>query len=180
MIYSCFKTQEENPNPEIHPGLPMRTGMAGSSRKCFITTKNYPFHFEQRLVISVVAFSLILIIFFFVPAIKNDLFRLSEMTGNESPETINLTHNENRGVEAVESHKMSEKTDNSEARAGEADDADIDATKRQRKGPPKKTDRLFHFHTARDAGKSSNNESLQFHGPSNSRQASFSEAFQLA
>lgn len=127
----------------------------------------------QRLLLSVVAFALILIIFFLVPTIRNDLLRLKE-----EENSINMPSEREMG-ETVEMG---------------AEEAGIVGTDGQlvrfRKGPPPIKERPFHFVTANQGvggghdGESKDftqsNKSLQFSGPTNSRQTAVISAFKHA
>ena len=133
--------------------------------------------------ISVVAFALVLIVFFLVPSIRNDLFRLSEM--KEGEDLINLTHGKSEGIEVVDANeamKMGEGEIGAnrvgEGGGGGGGDGLL-KTFRTKKGPPKeiKVDRRFHFAPEGKVGikdyeaiSLKSNKSLEFHGPSNARQ----------
>ena len=129
--------------------------------------------------ILVVAFALILIVFFLVPALRNDLFRLTEM--KEGEDLINLTHSKGDGIEVVDANEeIKIREEETNGNKGGGDGVLKSLTLLPKKGPPRKIKSQRRFHFAAAVGKGgmkdyeeislNSNKSLEFHGPSNARQ----------
>ena len=127
-----------------------------------------------------VSFAVILIVFFFVPVIRNDFFHINEKIKEEN--VINLTRDKDLGE--LIAHEKGGGVDgggggvyNGRGGDGQAKDA-APLDSRPRKGPPQAKDRKFHFVPPANEDGSTyreielGNQSLHFSGPSNPRQVS--------
>ena len=116
-----------------------------------------------------VAFALLLIVFFLVPAIRKDLFRLNDelKEGDDShlPHENNENHNNNniKAAEIKDSRIV-------------IPDVDDGSPSKNKRGPPQLKERPIHFKppalngAPALVGNPGGNGSLQFNGPLNNRQ----------